>query len=131
MRPAASLSWCAMPRPPRGLGLDQVIPFVLGGAVFAFACGSSAVPSVERAGHSLRWVLLFLLLALAASAALRERARPRISALVIGAAAALGVLALASTTWSVDPRLTFERAATLAVMLVTVALLAHVSAREQ
>ncbi len=131
MRLAASLSWCAMPRPNRGLGLDQAIPFVLGGAVFAFACGSSAVPGVERVGHSLRWVLLFLLLMLAAAAALRERTRLRISTPVICAAVALGALTLASTAWSVDPRLTFERAATLAVMLVTVALLAHVSADER
>ena len=131
MRPAASLSWCAMPRPARGLELDQVIPFVLGAAVFAFACGSSAVSGVERVGHSLRWVLLFLLLVLAVAAALRERAAPRLPGAVVGAAAVLTFLALVSTGWSVDPRTTFERAVTVAVMFVTVSALAQAVQRER
>lgn len=113
-----------MPR----LRLEQLIPFVLAAAVFAFACGSSAVPEVQRVGHTLRWVLLFVLLFLAVAAALRGRGPLRLSAVVAGSAAALALLALVSTAWSVSPRATFERAVTLAVMFLTVAAIAQASA---
>jgi O-antigen ligase len=116
-----------MPQLPRRLRPEQLIPFVLAATVFAFACGSSGVAGVQHVGRPLRWVLLFLLLALAAAVVLRERAPVRLPVSVIGAAATLGLIALVSTAWSVDPRLTFERAATLAVMLATVAALAQSS----
>jgi len=116
-----------MPQLPRRLRPEQLIPFSLAGTVFAFACGSSGVAGVQHVGRPLRWVLLFVLLALVVVVALRDRAPLRLPASVIGAAAALALLALVSTAWSVDPRLTFERAATLAVMLVTVAALAQSS----
>lgn len=113
-----------MPR----LRFEQLIPFVLAAAVFAFACASSAVPGVQRVGHTLRWALLFVLLVLAVAAALRGRGPLRLSAVVAGSAAALALLALVSTAWSVSPRTTFERAVTLVIMFLTVAAIAQASA---
>ena len=115
-----------MPSRPRRSRLAQVIPFVLGAAIFAFACGSSSVARVQHAGHSLRWVLLFVLLALAVWAALDPQRPMRLPVSVLATAAALSVVAFVSALWSVDPRLTFERAATLGAMLVTAAALAQV-----
>ena len=109
---------------PRSDRLDAVLPLVLGAAVFAFACGSSAVPRVQTAGRSARWVLLFLLLALAVATTLRDRRAVRLPASVLAAAASLTAVALASTLWSVAPRTTFEKAATVAVLFATVSLLA-------
>jgi len=103
---------------------------LLAAAIFAFACGSSSLASVTRAGRPVRWALLFCLLGVAVAWAGERRGRPRLPASTIGFGAGLGGLALVSTAWSVDPRLSFERAVTFAVLLATVGLLAHASAGE-
>jgi len=112
----------------RRLPLEQIIPVALAGAVFAFACGSSSVKPVQDVGRPLRWVTLFVLLGLSAGAVLFQRGRLRLPRSVLAAAGTLAAVALVSTLWSVDPRLTFERAATLALLLATVAALAQSSA---
>jgi O-antigen ligase len=115
-----------MPRSVPPLRLERLIPFVLAASIFAFACGSSSVARVQTAGRPARWILLVLLLALALAAARRERNAPQVPRTIIGAAAILVVLAFASVIWSVDPRSTFERAMTLAVLFATVTALAQV-----
>ena len=117
-----------MPWPLRRLSFEQIVPIVLGAAVFAFACGSSSIMRVQQAGRPARWVLLFLLFALAIAWSVGERGRPRLPAPAIAVAAALSALALVSTLWSVDPRLSFERAGTFAAMFATVGAIAHASA---
>lgn len=96
--------------------------------VLAFASGSSSIDAVTRFGHRARWVVLALLLAAGAGAAapaLRAVRLPRRAPL---AAAALLALAFLSTAWSVAPRLTFERAVSLAILLAAAALVSAVAA---
>jgi hypothetical protein len=91
-----------------------VAPWAIAVAIFAVACGSSSVRWViEHTRGGIRWGVLVVLAATAVAAA-RPRAVPRAPALF----AALCVL---STAWSVDPRLTFERAGTLVVAFVAAA----------
>jgi O-antigen ligase len=92
--------------------------------VFAFACGSSSVPSVTRAGHSLRWALLGLLLAAAALPYAQRRALPRLNG-AAWAAAALTGLAFVSAAWSVEPRTSAERAISLGLLFTVCILLAE------
>lgn len=101
--------------------LDRVVPLVVGLTVFAFAAGSSSVNDVLRAGHTLRWVLLVVLLAAGALWSLPRPVPPRGATV---AAAVLVALALLSTAWSVEPRTTFERAVSLGVLFATVLVLA-------
>ncbi len=113
----------------RRVRLEQLLPVVLAAAVFSFACGSSAVVRVQEVGRTARWVFLVLLFALALAATLRERRPLRLPAPVLSATIVLALLALMSTLWSVDPRVSLEKSMTLAAMFVTVALLGHVAAR--
>jgi hypothetical protein len=76
---------------------------------------------VTRAGHSLRWALLGLLLVAALLWSLPRLEAPRSA---VAAAAALVGIALLSTVWSVEPRTTFERAVSLGILFCTCALLA-------
>ena len=81
--------------------------------------GSSSVQALVTVGSKLRWVALFALAAVALALAYRERreavGRPLLAVGVLGVW--FMALALVSTAWSVDPRLTFERAVSFAVML--------------
>ncbi len=93
----------------------------------AFAAGSSSIPRVTSAGHHVRWVVLVALLL---AAALWTLPRPALPRRPLVAAAVLVALAALSTAWSVSPRTTFERAASLGILFVTCLLLAAaVSAR--
>lgn len=102
---------------------------MLTATVVAFACGSSSVQAANEVGKPLRWALLLVLLCCAAVWAVAQ-GRPAIPArsATISAAGFLAV-ALASALWSVDARLTFERAISLTLLFVTAWLLA-VSADE-
>lgn len=95
--------------------------------IFAFVCGSSSVPEVDRFGNKARWAMLVVLLVVAAGAA--WRAAPRRLPAGAVSAAWLSALALASTAWSVDPRLTFERAVAFVLVLLAAALVALACAR--
>jgi hypothetical protein len=108
--------------------VESSIGMLVAATVFAFAAGSSSVDAVSRVGHPLRWVLLFVLLAAAAVWALGVGARPeRRSA--IYAAAAFVALALLSSAWSVTPRLSVERAATVGALFAAGVLVAAAAAR--
>jgi glycosyltransferase involved in cell wall biosynthesis len=78
------------------------------------------VADVTRVGHTARWLLLGLLLV---GAAAWSPPRPVLERTTATAAAALVLVALASTLWSVEPRVTFERAISLGLLLLTCALL--------
>jgi hypothetical protein len=101
--------------------LDRVVPLLAGATVLAFAAGSSSIPRVTSIGHPLRWALLVALLAAAAVWALP---RPSVSWPPLAAAGALVGLAVLSTAWSVEPKTSFERAASLGLLFATCLLLA-------
>ena len=104
--------------------LDLVVPVLLSLTLVAFAAGSSSVEAVVRFGRGARWVALFVLLVAALAWAVQLRSVRRLRRSVIAAAAAFLAIALESTLWSVDPKLTFERGATFVVLLVTAAAVA-------
>jgi O-antigen ligase len=94
--------------------LDAVIAGAIALMVIAFACGSSSVASVKHAGGGLRWVLLVALLALGAWACRARGIRPPLRPVAL--AGWLLAIAFLSAAWSVDPRLTIERAGSLAIL---------------
>jgi hypothetical protein len=97
------------------LALAAIIP----ATVFAFAMGSSSVTSAVTLGTRLRWAMLFLLAGVAVVYGWSNRRHvPRALAMAAGGLAAVAFL---STTWSVMPRITAERALTLAVLLTAAA----------
>jgi O-antigen ligase len=110
-----------LPSAARQRVLDRLVPLLVCATVVGFAMGSSSVPDVTRVGHSLRWALLALLFV---SAALWSGTRARLSGVAI-AAAALAALAVLSAAWSVEPRTSFERAASLVLLFATCALIAE------
>jgi O-antigen ligase len=118
-----------VPTDRREYALDLAVPVVLACTVFALACGSSSVTQLAQAGRPLRWVALFVLLALAAACAyVRGGLRLALPTSVLVAAAAFALLALVSTLWSVDQRLTAGRAVSIAVLLAAAAALGQVAA---
>jgi O-antigen ligase len=111
----------------RRLTPDLAVPLLLAATLVAFAAGSSSVAGIVHAGRGARWVaLLVLFAAAAASAFARPRARLR-PPLIVAAIAFLAV-AVESAAWSVNPRLTIERSATLVLLFATAAALAAGSA---
>jgi hypothetical protein len=108
--------------------IDRLLGLAVAVTVFAFAWGSSKVIALLVIGRPARWIALGVLCGLAlGSAALAER-QPRRLWAVFAPAAALVALAALSTAWSVAPRLTLERAASLGLLLVAAAALAVGSA---
>lgn len=106
---------------------ERALAPLVGFTVFAFACGSSTVDLLELVGRPLRWASLLALAALATLAASQGEAkvsRPRPPFVLGGALLALG---FASAAWSVAPRLSFTRVASLAVLFVAAAALARVT----
>jgi O-Antigen ligase len=111
----------------RSPSFEQALAACISLTIFAFACGSSSVPEVVRVGTKLRWAMLVVLLVVAAGAA--RRMLPRTPSRSVLAAAWLLLLAVGSTAWSVDPRLTFERAGAFALLVVAAGLAAAACAR--
>jgi hypothetical protein len=107
------------------LSPHTLVPVAVAATVFAFACGSSSVRAVNEAGKPLRWVLLFVLLAVAVAAAWASRRRDRVlpAPSVVAAATLFVALALVSSLWSVDGRLSAGRAASLAILFAVAGLL--------
>ncbi len=93
------------------------MPIVLGVTVVAFAFGSCGVSSVKAQADTVRWYCLAILLLLAISWAIAAPAR--LGRWFYAVAVAFPVLALMSTLWSVEPRLSFERAVSLSMLIVT------------
>jgi hypothetical protein len=94
-------------------------------AVFLFACGSSSVHALLAIGHPGRWVALVLLLAASAWWAWDRRSAASVDLAVAASACFLVALAAVSAAWSVDPRLTFERAVTLGVLVLVALFIAE------
>ncbi|MFN2628009.1 MAG: O-antigen ligase family protein [Gaiellaceae bacterium] len=108
-----------MPHLERRLSLDVVVPVAVGVTIVAFAAGSSSVAEVVQVGRTVRWLALLVLSVLAAIWAIDRRHASTLRPFVAVPASCLLGVALLSSTWSVDPRLTAERAATLVLLLVT------------
>jgi hypothetical protein len=108
----------------RRLKLDLVVPVLLAITLVAFAAGSSSVSGVVRVGHAARWVALFALFGGSVALALERRGLSRLRVSVAAAGAVFLAIAVESTLWSVDPKLTFERGTTFVVLLLTAAALA-------
>jgi O-antigen ligase len=108
--------------------LDLLVPVVLAATIVAFAAGSSSVRGVVDVGRPGRWVFLLLLFVGAAAWASARRNRRAVPRSVLVAAVAFLAFAVESTFWSVDARLTLERAATLVLLLATATLLASACA---
>lgn len=107
--------------------LENGVALLLGANVLLTAFGSSSVMVLADIGRLLRWVDLAVLALLAAPLAIRTRhGRPGPLTTAVGAAAAaLCLLAIVSTGYSIEPRLTLERALSLTLALATAALLAY------
>src|SRR5579862_4192088 len=105
------------------LRFDRAPAVWLAATVVVFACGSSIVSFALHVGRPARWAFLAVLVLLAVARAAALGARPRRDAVLV-AAAALVIVALLSTLWSVDPRLTFERGSTVAALVLVAAALA-------
>lgn len=96
--------------------------------MFAFACGSSSVHVVNRIGHPLRWAALLVLLVLGAAWAAQRGEGLLLPRTVPIATGALLSVALVSALWSVDPRLSVERAISLVILFTACLLLAQACA---
>jgi hypothetical protein len=121
------------PMPLRRVLSEWGIPLGLACMVVAFAAGSASEPWIKRTGHDARWVVLALVCAAALADAVRRlrltRNLPSRGLLRFGAlAGSFLALAAVSTAWSVSPRLTFERAGSLAVLFALAAALASSTA---
>ena len=113
----------------RRVPLALVVPFLLAVTLVAFAAGSSSVTSIVHAGRAARWAALLALFVAAGALALEGRAFTRLRVSVLVAAGSFLAVAVESALWSVDPRLTLERAATLVVLLATATAFAAACAR--
>jgi O-antigen ligase len=105
----------------------------LAAMVFAFTCGSSSVAVAIRFGATGRWVVLVMVGAAALVGAyqrLRRSGPPRGFVGFAAVPAAYLLLAILSATWSPRPRLSFERAASLGILLGSAAALALMTAGE-
>lgn len=110
------------------LRLEIAAPAALALTIFVIACGSSSPAGLREAGHSLRWVALGALLLIAAAYALARPNAPHVRVWPLLPAVWLTALAAVSTAWSVQPRLTFERAVSLAIVVAVACLLAYATA---
>lgn len=111
----------------RSLPFERALSACIALTIFAFVCGSGSVPEVDRFGNKARWAMLLVLLVVAAGAAWREA--PRRVPRPMAAAGWLLVLAVVSVAWSVDPRVTFERAGAFILVVAAAALVAAACAR--
>lgn len=100
--------------------LENVSAAVLAVCVVLTSCGSSSVASVVARGQSARWGALLLLVVASGVAVRRARGvtAGRLTVAVGGIVGVLVVVALLSATWSIAPRLTFERAVSFGALLV-------------
>ena len=97
--------------------------------MFAVAAASSNVEYLNLPiGRALRWWMLAELAAIAVLYAAVRRGRPRGLGTIALLAGVLGALALVSTAWSTAPRVTLERGASFAVLLVAAGALAYAAA---
>ncbi len=119
--PGVSPAGSSLRKPDRGAALERAVAALVTISIVAIAAGSAWSPSVKSAASELRWAAL-LALTVAAAALARESAGalPLTMAERTGARLASALLALCavSVAWSVQPRLTAERATSLAALLL-------------
>ena len=110
-----------------GLALESAAASLLAASVVLTVFGSSSVEVLVQVGRPMRWVALGALAVVAASLAIRSRhGRPRRPLTLLAAtAAALGLEAVVSAGYSIEPRVTAERAVSFVVALSTAVLLAY------
>ena len=101
----------------RRLAPGSLVVPALVAAMAAAVLGSSSVPALADGAKPWRWAALGLLLAVAGWAAVAGRHGLRLMSAPAAAGAALVALALCSALWSVEPRLTVERTASVALLL--------------
>jgi hypothetical protein len=106
------------------------LPGLLGLMVIAFACGSGSVRSVKTAGLHARWLVLGIVLLVAGIGALlrwrRKGSRPGLGLVRLGLwAASFVAVAVLSSGWSVEPKLSFERAVSLGALFLLSFLVAY------
>ena len=118
-----------MPAARRRLLLDDAVVVVVALLVVLVAFGSSSLATASRIGGPGRWVALFALLAVSAALVVRDRPSVVRPSWFVVAAGLFAGLAFVSTSWSVAPRLTLERAGSFAVLLLAAALLGLATAR--
>jgi len=94
--------------------VEWALALALPATVFAFAMGSSSVAFATHIGLTLRWVMLFVLAGVAF--AFGWSGRNRVSRPLLAVVGSLGAVGLLSSTWSVDPRITAERAISFLVV---------------
>jgi len=107
----------------RRLPLLPLTQLAVAATVILVACGSSSSSTLVRLGSKGRWASLLLLFACSIALALTRRRSTLPARAVYAISGALVVLAFLSASWSVDPKLTLERAATLALLVGSSALL--------
>jgi O-antigen ligase len=117
---------------PRRTSLEDAIRVLLVVTVVLVALGSNWSPSVRSVAQPLWRVSLAALFAASVAYAIRSasgrRLLERTQTPVYAAALAFLAVAAVSTLWSADPRLTFERGASFALVLGSAAALALASA---
>lgn len=101
----------------------------LGVTIACMVLGSSSVQPLLNDAHKLRWIALFALATVSVALVAQDLLGRRASVdhglfRAFAFAAWFGGIALVSAAWSVDPRLTFGRAASFALLLVAAAGLA-------
>src|SRR4051794_2533531 len=121
--------------PLRRVLAEWAIPFGVACMVIAFAAGSAAYPHLKHYALDIRWIVLLVVCGAAVFDAFRRlwptRSLPPRGVLAFGAlAGSFLALAVVSTAWSVAPRLTFERAGTIAILFLLGAALATSTAND-
>jgi hypothetical protein len=113
--------WSASEFAPAPRWFEGALSGAVVAAVVSVAFGSSSVSALVRIGHGLRWVCIALFAVLALASYATSASRRVLDLFVVYAGFSFALLLLLSTAWSVAPRLTIERAATLALVFVAVA----------
>jgi O-antigen ligase len=112
------------------VSLEQAAAALLATCVVFFSLGSSSVSWLRSAGQDLRWPALLALWLVAVWLAVQRRglvARGLVAAIVWLAGVLLGLM-LISAAWSSEPRLSFERAVSFAILLTATGALAVAAA---
>jgi len=105
---------------------DVVAAFLLASTIFTMVLGSGSTPEIVGPGRKLRWIFLFALAVYACWLAVRRGQQDSSPLLVwsLGRARGRARLGFVSTAWSVDPRLTFGRAGSFALLMTAAGALA-------
>jgi O-antigen ligase len=110
---------------------DLVASVMLTVTIVVFAANSTPVAWIVLTGRALKWPTLFVLDVGVVAFLLSRRPSRRPDVTVLILVSALGILALISSSWSVDPQLSLERALSLLMLIVASGALAAASAGDR